>query len=275
MNNVKIYGPGSLVPCFHQKTIKAFAMVLLILMAATIISSCKKTVVPPAGANLTIVNAVVGCYSMMTNFNGGGPLYYNSGADQIGYGLFYAPTDQFNYYTGQQHLALYNFPDTLKTDKPIVNISINLPSGSIHTLFVSGTLQNPDTMFVTDNIPYHPLSDSAASFRFVNLSKGSNPVSINLTGQPSGSVVNSLPYKGITKFINFPATSDVGTYTFEFRDMATDTLIAKFRARDVGVPGMQYAPNNYQFRSNTIELFGTPNTADFFTMQRTGIISNY
>jgi len=275
MNNVKIYGPGNSVSCFPQKVTKTFTEILLLLIAAAFISSCKKTEVKPAGADLTIVNAVVGCYSMLTNFNGGGPLYYNSGANQVAYGLFYAPTDELNHYTGLQHLALYNFPDTLKTDKPIVNLAINLPAGSIHTLFVSGTLESPDTLFVADNVPYHSLSDSTTSFRFVNLSKGSNPVSINLTGQPSGSVVSRLPYKGITKFINFPATSDIGTYTFEFRDIATDTLIAKLNARDVGVPGMLYAPNKYQFRSNTIELFGTPGTSDFFTMQRVGLISNY
>jgi hypothetical protein len=273
MENIKIYGSGIFFPGFPNKIKVCYrAIVIMIIMA---ICSCKKTVYPPAGANLTIVNSVVGCYSLLTNFNGGGPLYYNKNAGQISYGLYYTPTDQFNNYSGVQHLALFNFPDTLKTDKPVVSLSINLPPGSIHTLFVSGTLTSPDTMFVSDNIPYHPSSDSTTSFRFVNLSKGSNPVSVNLTGDPSGSVVKNLPYKGITKFINFPATGNVGTYTFEFRDIATDTLIAKFNARDVGVPGMLYLPNPYQFKSNTIELFGTPGTTDFFTMQRTGIISNY
>jgi len=255
-----------------------FVISLLFLLTVTtmLITSCKKqNITPKATASLTIVNAVVGTYQLMTNFNGGGPIYYNNGAAQINYGLYYAVTDQFGYYSGEQHLALFNYPDTLSTSKPVVNLTLNLPGGSIKTLFVSGTVANPDTLLVTDKIPFHPIGDSTMSLRFVNLSKGSAPISINISGQPNGSLVASLPYRSITRFLNFPAKSTTDDYRFEFRDAASGTLIAVYNARSVGADGDIYVQNKYLYRSNTVELFGQPGGTDFYDMQRTALIGNF
>ena len=175
---------------------------------------------------------------------------------------------------GTQHVALFQYGDTTDHSVPLINVALDVQAGSYYSLFCMGTIDHPDTVFVKENIPYYG-TDSVAGIRFANFSAGSAPISINITGQPYGSVVSSLPYKGMTGFIRFPATSNVFNDLFEFRDAATGTLIATRNARNVGQPGMDFAPNTWQFKNNTIALIGIPGQTDFYSMQRTDVINNY
>lgn len=71
-----------------------------------------------------------------------------------------------------------------------------------------------------------PISDLPV--RFINLSAGSAPISVNVQGNANGSTVSSLPYKSLTDFMNFATKTANTQYIFEFRDAASGTLLTTF-----------------------------------------------
>jgi hypothetical protein len=83
---------------------------------------------------------------------------------------------------------------------------------------------------VQDMPPYHPSTDSTAGIRFVNLSAGSNSVSIDIQGNPNTPILSSLPYKDITNFELFAANTaaQINGYTFEFRDASSGNLLTTY-----------------------------------------------
>ncbi|MBN9386075.1 MAG: DUF4397 domain-containing protein [Chitinophagaceae bacterium] len=241
--------------------IKNISLFILLLAG---IASCSKQSAPPPPSSLTIINGVVGSAPLVTNFSGTDSLTWYLGANQIVYNTF--STDEYNnnnrvtFNPGMQKLALYQYPDTLQKDKPLFNLTLNLSSGSINSLFLTGTINAPDTLFTTDKLPLHAVSDSAAGIRFVNLSPNSAPVSINITGKNNGSEVTTLPYKGITEFKSYPATQDIGSYTFEFRDAATGALLVTYTADGINnAESDPYAPSKiWRYKNTTLALLGLP-----------------
>jgi len=220
--------------------------------------SCAKQSTPPSTASLTLINTVVGSSpSLVLNFSDtGGAITWYSTALKLVYGTWTAYTNMLGSYSGEQKLAVYHYPDTSAHSTPLFNLTLNLPAGTIHTLFLTGTVTAPDTLFTTDILPYHPASDSSMGLRFVNLSPGSAPISINITGQAHGSEVSSLSYKGMTDFKNYPATASITDYKFELRDVATDTLITSY---DVTGVNSVSGSNSRRFRNLTLALLGLPN----------------
>jgi len=223
-------------------------------LACTMLSCAKQNAVPGT-ACLTLVNAVPGATPyLLTNFSGTNPITYYNAAMRLTYGTW-ATNNQTAAYSGETPLAIYRYPDTTSHSSPLFNLIVNLPAGSIHTLFLAGTLTAPDTLFTTDTPPYHPASDSSMGLRFVNLMPGSAPVSVNITGLANGSEVGSLSYKSITGFKNYPATYAVSHYKFEFRDAVSGTLI---NSLDVTGINNITSNNNRRFRNLTLALLGLP-----------------
>lgn len=220
-----------------------------------VILSCSKQSSPPGTASLTMINAVVGSSpSLVTNFSDPvQPVTWYYSALKLVYGNW-VNTNQQGSYNGKQKLAVYHYPDTSAHSTPLFNLALDLPVGSIHTLFLTGTVTAPDTLFTTDAPPYHPPSDSSMGLRFVNLSPGRAPVSVNITGGAPGSEVSGLSYKNITGFKNYPATAAVSSYTFEFRDAATGTLIGSLPVTGINNPGS----NARRYRNLTLALLGLP-----------------
>ena len=224
-------------------------------MLACTMLSCAKQKDAPGTACLTLVNAVPNATPyLLTNFSGTNPITYYTTAMRLTYGTW-AANNQTGSYSGQTPLAIFRPPDTLAKSTPLFNLSVNLPIGTIHTLFLTGTLTSPDTLFTTDNPPYHPASDSSMGMRFVNLMPGSAPVSVNITGSANGSEVSSLPYKGITGYRNYPAGAAVSHYKFEFRDAVSGTLI---NSLDVTGINNVASNNTRRFRNLTLALLGLP-----------------
>jgi hypothetical protein len=191
---------------------------------------CNRSVVMPGAAAFTIVNAIQGSNPLITNFqassNGGkttDPLHYFNTAAAIGAGS----SLEFGNYSGTVSLALSQSPDTLTS---IWNGQIYLPIGSIQTLFLSGDTLHVDTLLTTDAIPYYPPSDSAAGVRFINLSKGSLPMTVNIQGNAGTQTeFSDLGYRQISNFKGYSAVSSVGnSYNFEIRDQATDSVLTTF-----------------------------------------------
>lgn len=235
-------------------------LISCILAASLICASCKKEGYneTSGGTALTIVNAVVGSPGLITNFNApsgnkqADTLQYYRYALQIGYGGFAELSG-----SGVTNLSLTPADDTLVT---LWSGSLNLLPNAIYSFFLSGPdTAHVDTMLVTDHPLPHDTPDSSVGIRFINLSPGSNPVSINIQGNPNGSEIPSLAYKGVTNFKNYPATSAVSTYIFEFRDAATGTLLTTYE-----MDGVNYGtngdtnPNSLRWHNVTIALEDLP-----------------
>lgn len=107
------------------------------------------------------------------------------------------------------------------------NGSLNFKAGNLYSLFITGAdTTSPDYLFVQDTLS--AIRDSAVGIRFVNLSTGSNPVSINLEGSANGSEVSSLAYKNITGFKKYLNNSTTIDYLFVVRDAATGDSLTQF-----------------------------------------------
>jgi hypothetical protein len=222
-----------------------------------LLSSCKKELTAKVSgtAALTIVNGVTDNSFLYTNFNGdkSNGTYYQ-GMVQIAYGN----SKFFNSYFGQQKLGLYAPQDTTANSKPVLSLTLDMPVNTIHTLFLTGTTAASDQLFTTDVLPYHAATDSTMGIRFVNLSKDISAVSVNLMGQANGSEVKDLSYKGITPFKNYPAGTAISSYTFEFRDKITGTLIGSCVVDGVNNDGSTATPNIRRYRNYTLAFLGAP-----------------
>ena len=131
-------------------------------------------------------------------------------------------------------------------------MTLNMQIGGIYSLFLAGSdTTQVDTMFVRDNIPYYPVSgDSITGVRFVNLSKGGNPVLITLQSDATHTPIqNNIAYKTITAFAPYPANGNAQMkgYNFEFRDAVSDSVLAT-----------SYL-NIYLFKSQTLAFYGNAN----------------
>ncbi|THU34759.1 DUF4397 domain-containing protein [Niastella caeni] len=226
---------------------------IITILTILIIASCSKEQTFSGTASLTLINAVPNSTpSLVTNFSGTDPINYRN-ALKLEYGK--ADKGQLNLsYTGEQRLAIYKYPDTNAHNAPLYDLTLHLQVGATYTLFLTGTLTVPDTMFTIDNPPYHPISDSSLGIRFVNLMAGSVPVSVNLAGRAHGSEANNLSYKSMTGFTNYAATAGISKYTFEFRNTATGALISSLDVGDINKASF----NARRYRNFTLALIGSP-----------------
>jgi hypothetical protein len=111
---------------------------------------------------------------------------------------------------------------------PYYNTTIAAVNGGIYSLYLTGPSQN-NAILMKDTIPSY--TDSICGIRFINLSPDSKPVSVNIAGLPSGSLVSSLAYTSITAFNKLPAGNVAITngYTFEIRNAADSTLLITYQ----------------------------------------------
>jgi hypothetical protein len=218
-----------------------------ILLLPTLFGSCSKTDNAKRSASLSIVNGINNSNPLVTNFEPVGPkatfsteLQYYATANQIPY----AGSWESGSYVGMVPLSLFQYPDSSVS---VWSGTLSLQPGSIHTLFLSGDTSSVDTLFTTDIIPYYPVTDSVTGIRFINLAKGSLPMSVNLQGNlPSQSEFNNLGYQQVSSFKPYSANSNApGQYNFEIRDLASGNLLYTFQ--------WSYS----QFKNNTAAIIGS------------------
>lgn len=223
-------------------------MLLCLLMAA-----CSKSKMPPPSSSLLLVHTVAGAKPLATNFSGDVQGYFRT-AKRITYKFYNGNFDLINSYPGKSRLKLYQYPDTLAKDLPLFDLNLDLTSGSVYTLFLTGTVTEPDTILKKEEIPFFPLKDSAMAIRLINCSKGSGPVTMNLAGEPEGSAAGSCAYKQSSAFKKYPLSMSISNIVFEIRDAATGTVITT-----LPINNLNMRPNNkYVYRSFTVVLAGVP-----------------
>jgi hypothetical protein len=191
---------------------------------------CIKTAGVSGAAAFNVVNAVTNSNPLVTNFtpdvaNGHSQeaLQYYATANQIPFGSFW----ESGSYTGETVISISQTSDTMTT---LWSGTFDLHIGSIHTLFLSGDTAKLDTLFTTDLIPYYPASDSVAGIRFVNLSRGSLAMTVNIAGNSGAQTeFSDLGYKLPSGFKTYNANSSgPGAYNFEIRDQASDSLLTTY-----------------------------------------------
>lgn len=248
---------------------------LRIFLLLPVLFACKKSNTPSGTTSLTLINAVAGSNPLVANFSDAYPLEWYSLALLLPYATYYPYYETSSYIGKQQPLRLYQYPDTLEKSVPLFDLRLDLPVGTVHTLFLTGTTNTPDTLFTTDILPLHPIRDSSFGIRLVNLSPGSGSVSVNIQGQVNGSETGSLPYKSITDFKKYPATSAIGSYVFEFRD-ADATLLASYTFAGVNNgTGNNTDINLWRNRNFTLILAGLPAVGATPSTQIVFLANNY
>lgn len=232
--------------------------VTVVLLLCISLVSCKKDEPLTGTASLTVINMVRGAPTMVANFSGTEPIAYY-GAPALYFNTFTYYQNRFNSNSGSQTIGFFSMPDTTDKSKPVILCTLDLPVASMNSLFLIGTISQPDTIFTRDQVPYIPATDSTGGFRFVNALYNSGAVSVNIKDS-TGLLVSSLSFKAATEFIKLPVKPGIVKYEFEFRDAGTGTLITSYitPAMDYYKPG---EVNYWMWRSNTMILSGDRNAS--------------
>ena len=221
--------------------------VLLILL----LSACKKSNSYPEGStSLVIVNAVPGSKPLRPDFTGGqNPLFIYSRS------MSYADVNKTNNfflgYKGEQHIKLYQYPDTTVKDQPLFDLRFDIPPGSMQTLFLTGTLAAPETIRRSETFPGIRWEDSAMAVRFIHLSPGSEAVTVNLRGS-ADKIVNGLAYRQISEFRQYVVEATTEDYVFEIRDAVSGNLITSYTFLKTA------GSNRYRRNYYTVAFAGLP-----------------
>jgi hypothetical protein len=256
--------------------------VLVLLVGITYAGlACQKTTTAPTVSGvsaLTVVDAIPNSvYNLVPVINTSSAIMWFQNANSIGYGGFW----EYSPVSGSDTVYVLQSDDTLNVGPKTAGLMfyniLPLKKGGIYSLFLCGAdTTSPDYLFTADTLPYHNPIDSTFGVRFINLSAGSNPISVDIMGNPNGSEVGSLSYKGITSFREYTASSSSpSSYTFEFRDATLGGLLSSYTLSGIlnGI-GANARANNYRFRNFTVALIGQPGV-NAEVQQSAILVNNY
>jgi hypothetical protein len=236
--------------------------------------SCQKATTAPnvsGVASLTVVNVLPNSNPVIPVINTSSSITWFATAQKVYFGSY----NEYSPISGQDTLYAVQNSDTLNIgpkDPGMVFYGIlPLERGGIYSLFLCGAdTSSPDYLFATDSLPVFKASDSLVGIRFVNLSTGSNPISINLEGSPNGSEVSSLHYKGITGFKNYFSNSNVTNngYLFVIKDAASSDSLTSYNLQGVGLGNGIGLMNPFTgsvlvSKSITIAIYGSETNVNF------------
>jgi hypothetical protein len=210
------------------------AMIAGIILSGSVFSCKKDELVAQTSSTFTITNAIAGVptsYSLYARFNYGQKPTLFVNAPMI-------PVDNtllFNGYSGGLPMAFSPKTDTTKVLYPQ---TLNIQNGNIYSLFLMGTESDPDYLFQQEDIPPHYVpTDSVVGVRFINLSKGSAPITVNIKGTPEQLIAGPIAYKASTAYRPYPMGRTAvpsQSYGFEIRDQATGNLITSYTLASIG-----------------------------------------
>lgn len=248
------------------------SILLLCLFAITFISCKKEVPVLRIISSLTVVNAVPDAapYLVPDLRNGSTADFYYISGTRFKYGI----SDLYTKLVTEREelpIALYLFPDTLSTSKPLFDLKLQLPKGSINTLFLVGKVSRPDYKLVTANPPPHNERDSTFGVRFANLSYQSRPLSVYVLNNGAQKVMEGLSYKDVSDYKKYTASAKSENLTFEFRDQETQQLLATYVFKELG----SLENNLSRYKNFTLAFKGLPDSDDPVQKQSTFLISDY
>jgi len=241
---------------------KKLTLYITTCLCLSLVLSCKKALQPENITSLTIINALPGNRLMVADFSNKPASEFNSEGLWLYYGL-YDSNSRLSVPIREQKLIFYKYP-FVKGDQSLYQLTLNPKEGDINTLFVTGTQSQPEHFVVNTKPPYYTVKDSLVGLRFVNLSAGSGPVQVKVSGEGLTTAIttNNLAYKGITNYLPIPANSKIGNLLVEFIDQASGQLIANYPLNAVGGT---ITDNPWRYRNYTFALKGLPgatNVAD-------------
>jgi hypothetical protein len=192
-------------------------------------TGCKKSQIGPveATANINLINAIASPNSeVKVNFTGKEGHF--GGIPQISFyntvGLYSNGVSSYAVLADNEiSLKVVRWPDSTAI---VFSQAVKLKTGSSHSLFMMGTNENISGMLVEDNIPVR--TKGTSGIRFINLSPDSAPISINLEGQPLGSIEASLPYKSLSEFKTFNVKPEDQYFVFEIHDAESGDLLTSY-----------------------------------------------
>lgn len=209
------------------------------IIAAFIVTSCKKDKEQPLLASINVVNTAINAGAVKVNYFGR-PVIWANYATQVAnnaHAVFSLPVGN------SVPLSIVPTADTLT---PMYNNNLNLAAGEVYSLYLIGQAAPYESMLVKEAIPH--IADSSVNVRVINLSPNSPGVKVTLSTSTTVNEFSNLAYKQSSEFKNYPAKAVNGaSYTFQVRNAVTDAIIATSPAVTL---------NTYRFHSITLVLRG-------------------
>lgn len=116
---------------------------------------------------------------------------------------------------------------SISPNTPYFNQNINIVSGGIYSLYLTGSHAAPEALFIKDDIPPYP-KDDVVNVRIVNLSPNVGPLNITLASANATNIFTNIGYKQISNFITLqlPSILPVGSNVFQIRDQSNNLLFS-------------------------------------------------
>lgn len=221
--------------------------------------SCSKDENLEGTAALTIINMLPGADLIATSFTEPNDAKIFSYTNMAKYGIYEVNNNRRGIPAKQQPLSLYRIPDTLDRNKPLYHMTLTPAPNEISTLFLMGTLEQPDQLTLKGTPPYYAVTDSVMGIRFVNLSFGSQPLKIKISGPTVNLTHDNLVYKGVSDYAKVSTKSNAGDLKIEVYNPTSATPIISYSLNEVGVIKMD---NKWRFRNFTFVIYGLPDASN-------------
>ena len=153
----------------------------------------------------------------------------------------------------------FALPDTLAKDMPVFEQNLELGKGLTYSLYMIGDKSAVDHLLVEDKLKGYNPNDSVTYMRVVNISND-QPISVNIKNDPNGNLINSLPYKGASDFLEIKADWTHPEYELEFRDAITGELLFTHIVMEVSGPNLPV--NRYLNKNWTLVFVGKRGATD-------------
>ena len=214
------------ISIFRKKCHKKQLVLFPILATMLIAFSCKKEQYAAQPAVVQVFNALDDGISLYTYLGDSRPELFRTSLEIRN--QFYLLQNNLLYiHHSPQHIEFYTKPDTLQHDKPALTLDANLKAGSIFSLFIYGEKAAIEYSLVEDLIPKINRNTSSTHVRFANFS-ASQAISVNIKGQPVGSLIENISYKSLSDFVALDANKTVEGYEFEIRNQSTGALLYNY-----------------------------------------------
>ena len=186
---------------------KTYNIVLLTVLTGFIIACEEDNSLPTVGTSLKIVHAATGTPSVLVNY--------------------------FNHNIAYADIASLEFSESMRVTLPpnatreviivptedtltqVLNREVNLQSGGIFTMFLLTEGQELEGLLIEDVLLNS--KDSLVGVRFANFSSDIGLVTVNISGETEN-LVNGLAFRDVSNLSSLSATSEEGSYQFEFKD---------------------------------------------------------